>query len=61
VQVARFFRGPADGAILTLPKEAISPVFVIPEFEPITVEYFYLLAGEIEDYFAYLYEEDLAQ
>jgi hypothetical protein len=44
VQVARFFRGPADGAILTLPKEAISPVFVIPEFEPITVEYFYLLA-----------------
>ena len=51
--VARFFRGPIDGKVLTIPEP--TEHFVFAEFEPITVEWFYLLAGEIEDAFAYLY------
>lgn len=55
--VARFYRGPYDGEVLTLPPEAVTKVFVIPEFEPITLEFFYFLAGELEDAVAYLYDE----
>lgn len=57
MEVAKFFRGPADGQILTLPPEAISSIYVFAEFEPITVEYFYYRAGKLEDLlFAYLYD-----
>lgn len=52
--IAQFFRGPYDGEVLTIPEPV--QTFVIAQFEPFTVEWFYLLAGEVEeDAFAYLY------
>lgn len=56
--LARFIRGPYDGEHLALPTPEPWPRFVIPKFGAITIEHFYLLAGEIEEnLWAYLYEE----
>lgn len=55
--VAKFFRGPFDGEQLILPTEKPWPRFVIPRFEPITIEYFYLLAGEEDEVWCYLFDE----
>lgn len=57
--VARLFRGPHDGELLTIPEKV--PTFVVAQFEPITVEAIYCLAGPLEDellVFAYLYAWD---
>lgn len=61
VIIAKLFRGPADGQVLTLPPEAATSVIVIPQFEPITIEFVYLLAGKQVDHWAYLYDEEYEQ
>lgn len=59
VILAQFVRGPYDGQRLILPTPEPWPRFVIPEFGTITLEHFYLLAGQLGEYYwAYLYEAD---
>lgn len=57
MKLARFFRGPYDGKSLVLPSEEPWPRFVFAEFEPITLEVFYLYAGEFRDFWCYLHDE----
>lgn len=55
--LAAFFRGPYDGERLVLPTEVPWKRFVIPSFGNITVEFFYLYSGELEENLhIYLYE-----
>lgn len=58
--LAKFIWGPAHDQILTLPSEEPMEKFVIPQFDPITLEFFYLLAGFEEPYWFYLYDEDFS-
>jgi hypothetical protein len=59
VILAEFFRGPYDGETLVLPTKEPWPRFVIPKFGTLTIQYFYLLAGEKDEgYYCYLYEDE---
>lgn len=57
--VAAFYQGPFDGKRCVLPTEKPWPRFVIPKFDdPIDLEYFYLLAGQLdENLFSYLFDD----
>lgn len=56
--LAKFVWGPAHDQILSLPQDEPTERFVIPQFDPITLEFFYLLAGFSEPFYFYLYDED---
>lgn len=59
VILAKFVFGPFDQEVLVLPTPEPWPKFVIPHFGAITIEHFYLLAGQIDNnMWAYLYEAD---
>lgn len=56
--IAAFYRGPFDDKRLLLPTEEPWPRFVIPEFGKIDLEWFYLLAGQLdENMWAYLFDD----
>lgn len=68
---ARFIRGPIDGSVLLLPTSEPWPTFTVPVFEPITLQYFYVLAGrdfllasreemDLAPVYLYLYDEEFA-
>lgn len=56
--LAEFHRGPFDGERMVLPTEEPWPRFVIPKFGTIIIQYFYLYAGEDDDLYLYLFDED---
>lgn len=59
--VAAFYRGPFDGKRILLPTEEPWPRFVIPQFGAIDVEFFYLLAGQLDEaLWSYLFDDSFA-
>lgn len=59
--LAAFYFGPYDGVRMVLPTEVPWPKFVIPEFGTVQLEWFYLLAGQMdENTWSYLFDDSYA-
>lgn len=61
ILVAVFYRGPFDGKRVILPTDEPWPRFVIPKFGTIQIEYYYLLAGPLEEnLYSYLFDDSFS-
>ena len=59
--IGAFFQGPYDGKRILLPTSKPWKRFVIPEFGTVQLEFFYLLAGALDEMtFAYLFDDTFA-